>query len=406
MPSLSDKLKSLGVQVGPKDLQPPGSTEKYPIEKVVTGSYKDTTFGETFIVETRYPLDHRQGSVSLNLETPLNTIASWAGDNRLRDCRPQDITFLDTETSGLAGGTGTYAFLIGVGRFSENGFHLTQYFMRDPLEEPAQLAALAVFFETCNGLVTFNGKTFDVPLINTRYITNGEESPLKSTAHLDLLPLARKLWRNRLPSRSLSYLEAHVLRTIRTQDDIPGWLIPSLYFNYLRNGDARPLKSVFYHNAMDILSMVALLNFVTKLIEDPINAKFEHDIDMIATAKIYEDVGKIDEAASLYARSLDCELPDHNRCEAIKQWSFLEKRRRNHIKALELWQHATSYAEIYAFVELAKYFEHNIGDYNQALYWTNSALQIIRTESYAPVDRWRWEPELEYRLARLMRKID
>jgi uncharacterized protein len=405
MPTLSDKLKSLGVQIGAKDLRPREIAHKFPIEKVIAGSIRDTPFGEAFVVETIFPPDHRQGSIGLNFEASLNTIASWAKESRLKDCHPQDIYFLDTETSGLAGGAGTYAFLIGAGRLGETGFHLAQYFMRDPIEEPAQLAAFASFLGSCSGLVTFNGKTFDIPILNTRFITNSELSPLKSIAHLDLLPLARRLWRDRLPSRSLGYLEEHILGARRTQDDVPGWLIPGLYFNYLQDGDARPLKSIFYHNAMDILSLAALLNFIATLIEDPIITKFDHGMDIIAVAKLYEDLEKTDEAATLYAQSLDCSLPNQSRCEAIKRWSFLEKRRGNFEKALELWHQATSFAEIYAFIELAKYYEHRLGDYNRALNLTDNALKIIKTDIYPHLERWRWKTELEHRQARLYRKI-
>ena len=405
MSSLSDKLKSLGVQLGSKDLRPRQISKKFPIEKIVEGSLKDTLFGETFVVETIFPPDYRQGTTSLKVETSLNIIASWAGETRLKQCHPHDFLFLDTETTGLSGGTGTYAFLIGAGRLTENGFHLMQYFMRDPIEEPAQLVAFASNLGNFHGLVTFNGKAFDIPILNTRFTTNGELSPLKLTPHLDLLPLARRIWRDRLSDRSLGSLEEHILGVSRTQDDVPGWLIPSLYFNYLRDGDARPLKSIFYHNAMDIISLAALLNFTATLIEDPLNVRFDHGMDVLGIAKLYEDLGKVDQAATLYARSIDCDLPHQCWCEAIKRWSLLEKRRGNISKALELWHQASSSAEIYAHVELAKYFEHRKGDFDQALIWTDSALAIIASETFPPVDYWRLKPELQHRQARLKKRI-
>jgi hypothetical protein len=154
-------------------------------------------------------------------------------------------------------------------RYEADGFRLIQQFMRDPAEEPAHLACLLTLLEGCESLVTFNGKAFDVPLLQSRYITNGEYFPFHSSIHLDLLPLARKLWKDRLPSRALGYLEEQILGVVRNQEDVPGWLIPSLYFDYLRSGDARPLKSVFYHNAIDVLSMAALLVHISTLLENP-----------------------------------------------------------------------------------------------------------------------------------------
>ena len=238
MPSLSDRLKSLGVKVG---TEKPKSKKraKYPIETVVEGETRNTEFGETYVVETLYPLDHLHGRITLELTGTTELIAVWAGDDRITKCKPENFAFLDTETTGLAGGSGTYAFQVGVGRFEADGFRLAQFFMRDPIEEPAMLSALEEFLAPCETIVTFNGKSFDIPLLNARYITNGNPFPLKDAAHLDLLHLARRLWRERLPSRTLGYLEEHVLGQTRTEEDTPGWMIPELYFEYLRSGDAQ-----------------------------------------------------------------------------------------------------------------------------------------------------------------------
>ena len=405
MPSLSDKLKSLGVKIGADNLPPPRERTHFPIEQVVDGQFLETALGQAFVVEEHYPLGHSQGRGKLDLAASLHAIAAWAGEPRLLDLNPTEFVFLDTETSGLAGGTGTYAFLIGAGKFNPDGFQLTQYFMRDPLEEPAQLAALIQFMTPCAGLVTFNGKAFDVPLLNTRFITNGEASPLKAAAHIDLLPLARRLWRDRLPSRTLGYLEEHILDIRRTQEDVPGWLIPSLYFDYLRSGDARPLKNVFYHNAMDILSLAALLNHVAGILEDPARADMDHPIDQIAVAKLFEDLGFADTAAALFADGLAHDLPDEIRNMAIERWSFLEKRRENYPLALDLWRKAAGANEIYAFVELAKYYEHRQKDFPEAIRWTEGAMAMVKAPDFSRPERRQWMPELEHRLSRLQDKL-
>ena len=135
--------------------------------------------------------------------------------------------------------------------------------MRDPAEEAGMLEALAEFLAPTQALVTFNGKAFDAPLLITRYTLHNIPFPFKDYAHLDLLPLARRLWRDRLPSRALKYLEENVLSAPRTLEEVPGYEIPYLYFDYLRSRDARPLKGVFYHNAMDVVAMAALLSHVT-----------------------------------------------------------------------------------------------------------------------------------------------
>jgi len=404
MTSLSDRLKSLGVKIGAQDLPKPDRQRHIPIEEVVDGKELETPFGQTFVVTSTYPAHHRQGQVDLSLKATLEPIAAWAGDPRLANLDPEAFVFLDTETSGLAGGTGTYAFLIGVGRLSQGGFRLAQFFMRDPIEEPAQLAGLIGFLGDYQGLVTFNGKSFDVPLLNTRFITNSEISPLNAAAHLDLLPLARRLWRDRLPSRALGFLEEHILGAKRTQEDVPGWLIPTLYFDYLRDGDARPLKNVFYHNAMDILSLAALLNHVSTVLADPLGCGLEHATDLIAIARLFEDLGKTEMAAQLYKHGLDQELPAEISAATARRWSIMEKRRENLPAALEMWRHAAEQGEIYAHEELAKYFEHRERDYTQAIYWTKQALNLVESPGFSRLEHQHLYIELKHRLARLERK--
>ncbi len=406
MPSLSDKLKSLGVKVGARDLPPPQPRRQaYAVEQIVSGRFQPTAHGQIFVAEKSYSPDYRHGRIGLHLSTSLQTIARWANDLRLVGAAPASLAFLDTETTGLAGGSGTYAFLIGVGRFEGEQFRLAQFFMADPVEEPAQLAALADFLAPCQALVTFNGKAFDAPLLNSRYITNGQPSPLLALAHLDLLPLARRLWRDRLPSRALGQLELQILQAGRTEEDIPGWLIPTVYFNYLRSGDARPLKGVFYHNAMDVLAMAALLNHITGLLADPLNGGVEHGVDLVALAKFFEALGQLDRAVHLYRHGLAQELPEDYYWETLERLALLLKRQEDWPAALALWQQAAAARQIYAHVELAKFYEHRAGDYRQALYWTETALAIVRAPAYPPAGRRRWRAELEHRLGRLQRKL-
>jgi uncharacterized protein YprB with RNaseH-like and TPR domain len=406
MASLSDKLKSLGVKVGARDLPPPRLRNLYPIEQVVPGRFQGTPHGEAFLVERRYPLDLRHGCAPLRITASLGVIAEWAREPRLAGIEPNVFAFLDTETTGLAGGTGTYAFLVGVGRYDGEAFHLAQFFMRDPVEEPALLAALTEFLHPCQALVTFNGKAFDAPLLDARYIANGEQPPLASVAHLDLLPLARRLWRDRLPSRALGYLEEHILGVNRTHEDVPGWVIPGLYFDFLRSGDARPLKSVFYHNAMDVLSLAALLSHVAGLLDDPVNGTIVHGLDLVAMGKLFEDLQRLETAAQLYERGLAHDLPEDMYWKTVRRLSFAQKRRGNLTAAVALWREAARSGRIYAHIELAKFYEHKRRDYSEAARWTHAALALVNAPDFPRHARGRWVADLEHRLARLHRKLD
>ena len=405
MPSLSDKLKSLGVKVGARDLPPPRPRNLNTIEEVLLGHAHTTHLGETFVVEARYPPEYQHGSQGLLTTAPLHILAAWAGEQRVSECPPQGFVFLDTETTGLSGGAGTYAFLIGVGRFEGQDFHLAQFFMRDPLEEPAQLAALEEFMAPCQAIVSFNGKAFDVPLLNTRFISQGWHPPFLDIAHVDLLHLARRLWRDRLPSRTLGNLEVQILGTRRTEQDVPGWMIPQMYFDYLVSGDARPLQSVFYHNAMDVLSLAALFNYTAGLLADPFTGAAHQGIDLVALGRLFEDLGDLDSATRLYLQGLEHELPRPILLDAIDRLALIHKRGENLAAAVELWEQAARHEHIYAHVELAKFYEHRARDIDQALLWTRSAIDLVKAASLPSYERRQWLEELEHRRDRLQGKL-
>jgi uncharacterized protein YprB with RNaseH-like and TPR domain len=405
MPSLSEKLKALGVKVGASDLPPARPRNPYSIEQVLDGRFLDTPQGQAYVVEARYPPDYRHGEKPIQITAPLHAIAAWAGEQRLRDCAPGSFAFLDTETTGLQGGAGTYAFLIGVGRFDGDEFHLAQFFMRDPVEEPAQLAALEEFLAPCEALVTFNGKAFDLPLLWSRYTVQGWRPPFSQTAHVDLLQLARRLWRDRLPNRSLGSLEVEILGAARSGDDVPGWQIPQMYFDYLHSGDARLLKSVFYHNAVDVVSMAALFNHMAGLLADPLGGQVDHGIDLVALAKLFESMGDLDNATRLYLHGLEHDLPEPALIEAIQRLALIHKRQENYPEAVALWEQAARHQHLEAHVELAKFYEHRLGDAGQALYWTETAIEVANQPAFPAYERRQWLAELEHRRQRLLRKL-
>jgi uncharacterized protein YprB with RNaseH-like and TPR domain len=408
MSSLSDKLKALGVKTGTADFTPPSPKTRtgFPIETVLDGRFLSTRLGETYISETHFPLDHQHGVVPILFSEGLDVMGLWAGDGRLASMKPEDFVFLDTETSGLSGGTGTYAFMVGVGRFEENEFHLVQFFMRDPAEESALLEALTEFLAPAQVMVTYNGKAFDAPLLKTRYLLHSQPVPFKDLIHLDLLPLARRLWRDRLPSRSLKYIEENVLGAPRTSEEVPGFEIPYLYFDYLRDGDARPLKSVFYHNNMDIVALAAMLTHMNHMLVEPLHESIEHGLDRIALAKLFEDLGQWDQAAQLYECGLQQGLPQADFSQAVRRLSILQRRRGDLASALALWEKAASDGHVYAQIELAKHHEHRQRDPVTALGWTLAARDLVLKDESMPVYmRNHWLDEIAHRLERLEKKV-
>jgi len=404
MPSLSERLKALGVKVGVTDMPVPRPLSSWPIEDIVTGRYQATSGGPAFMIEEQYPQDYLHGYTKLGLQLQPNVIAAWAGNPVIAAHDTSAFAFIDTETSGLAGGTGTFAFMIGVGRYTSEGFQLVQFFMRDPLEEPAMLLALEEFLAPCQSLVTFNGKSFDIPLLNTRYILQGWKSPFTDLAHIDLLHLARRLWRERLPSRTLTNLEVHILGVHRSEEEIPSWMIPQIYFEYLRNGDARPLKRVFYHNAMDVITMAALLNHSTTLLEDPMNFPAIEAVELSAAARLYEDLEQTKRAIQLYQQCLNTSLPADQFVDTSQRLALIFKRQGDYAAAIPIWEAAAKVGGFFAFEELAKYYEHHTRDYPKAIHWTQSALEYLRNSDHQVSYIHHWKGALVHRLDRLNRK--
>ena len=414
--SLFDKLKSLGVQVGAKNIQAPPTpaslhtrTRRYGIEEVITGFDLTTPLGMTFVTEQHYPHNHQHGWIPLCQDCTLQALASWGNAPRMTDPSIRNVVFLDTETTGLAGGTGTHAFLVGIGYRTEQGFHLAQFFMRDPSQEAALLAGLNQWLSPFDVVVTFNGKSFDLPLLNTRYTLNSVSSPFGAYDHLDLLSLARKLWRDRLPSRALGELEKQIIRFTRTGEDIPGWAVPQLYFDYLRTGDARPLNGIFYHNAMDILSLAALFNHMSSLLTEPdhmVGSAEGSGLDLAAIARLYEDQGWLERAAALYEASLAQGLPEEFFYKTVERYAVLMRRQGDWEQAERLWQRSAERGHYAACIELAKYYEHHLRNYPAALKWTEKAAAMIESTFRYSFSRREQHAELEQRANRIQKKME
>ncbi|RMF42199.1 MAG: hypothetical protein D6755_11745 [Anaerolineae bacterium] len=403
--NLSERLKALGVQPGTQHLKQaqPQKSPAHPIEHVVPGAVYPTLYGETYHAQSQHPVGSPYGKGAIAFRTPPALLAAWAQDTALQECQPQEYLFFDTETTGLASAGGTYAFLIGAGRFYGDTFRVAQFFLREPGEEAAQLAALSEFASGCRVWVSFNGRSFDGPLLRTRYTLNGLSNPLEGSLHLDLLLLARRLWRERLPSRTLLSLEARILGFTRTQEDIPSWVIPRLYLDYLTTGDARLLKSVFYHNEKDVLAMAALLNHMGDLLHKPLERPETPALDLTGIASVFEKVGDTAQAIRVYREALQREeLPAESRKKARKRLSFLLKRRAAWEEAVRWWQQAAEEGEYYACEELAKYYEHRARDVATALHWTRQAL--LRLSTAPKAEQMTWQAPFAHRLARLERK--
>ncbi|HSC77545.1 MAG TPA: ribonuclease H-like domain-containing protein [Candidatus Acidoferrales bacterium] len=308
-----------------------------------------------------------------------------------------DWLFLDLETTGLAGGTGTYAFLVGLGRMTPEGFRLRQHFLGDLAAERELLASLAAELEAAPLLVTYNGKLFDAPLLETRYRLARMRWPLEERPHLDLLYPARRLWKLRCGSARLLDLEQMILGHARGED-VPGSLIPHLYFDYLRGGDARPLEVVFRHNAEDLLTLAALAARLLTLAAAP-ETTHDDSLELLGLARLFERAQEPERAGALYELALQDHLPAELHTLAQLRLSFLYKRRGEHQRATALWRELAEAStaprtRLMALEQLAICYEHRLGDPVAATRATQQALEL----------GGEWGKRFTHRLQRLARR--
>ncbi|MBQ6256581.1 MAG: ribonuclease H-like domain-containing protein [Clostridia bacterium] len=211
-------------------------------------------------------------------------------------CR-EDLCFLDTETTGLSHGAGTVAFLVGVGFFDEQGFTVRQYLMRDYDEEALLLSHVAEEMGKRRVLCTFNGATFDLPLLEARFTMQRMRELYPQKPHVDLLPTSRRVWKLRLKKCNLTSLEEAVLGLHR-ENDLPGALVPERYFSFLKTGDFSLLTDILDHNVQDIVSLAHILDRLMRLHDMPLLAQNPEDV--FSLGRVYEKRGKPDKARVCY----------------------------------------------------------------------------------------------------------
>lgn len=387
----------------------PPAHRRYPVEELVAGRVVENDAGTFYMVEESFPLHHAHGAPTLGdlLACPCHVPARLARDPAIADLDYRRAAFVDIETIGLAGGTGTVAFMVGVGFYEDDAFRVEQYFMRDFPEEPAMLAALARRLDDMDWLVSFNGRGFDLPILTTRFIMNRMPPRLADAPHLDLLHPARRLWKTRLPSRRLSALEKDILGFYRDQADVPGYLVPQIYFEYLRTGDAREIARVFYHNLYDIVSLAALAGHMCRLLHAPDAAPALPGEDLLQAAAILEQAGDFARAEAAYRRAVASPMPHEAREEALHRLALLLKRQGRRDEARDIWRalaEARYGAEVAALVELAKDCEHRLRDYAAALAHTEQALARVEAWPDGP-RKARALAELRHRAERLAKKL-
>ena len=361
-------------------------------EKDLPGEEVETSFGPVLVNAVEYTSGRRHGREPVSGFLSVGEgLAVLSGIESLAGLDPTGALFLDTETTGLSGGTGTLAFLVGVGRLRRDGvFLLEQMFCRNPTEERAQLEILSSRLRDADYLVTFNGRAFDVPLLNTRFVMNRMTNPRATLPHLDLLHVARRIFKRRLDDRSLTALERTVLGFHR-EGDIPGHAIPAAYADYLRGGSTRDMKAVLSHNGLDLLALAALGGVLERMYSNP--AAVEHAVDHLGLARAAMDAGRDDAVDHHLARAGDL-TNGYERRDALHMAARHAAMNKRFDQARDLWEQIVEIdpADGTAHLALAKHFEHREKDYDRALVHAAEAVDIEGDEGNA------------HRMARIERK--
>ncbi|MCE9580962.1 MAG: ribonuclease H-like domain-containing protein [Planctomycetes bacterium] len=364
--SLRDKLTRI---LGPD--APPPSADRERVEQAMRQSRGridiaelipgEDAGGGAYLVRRDHPVPAEFTEADPRLWATLAREPAWASARR------EDVAFLDLETTGLAGGTGTVAFLIGLARVRDGRFETRQYFLRSPAAESAALALVEAELRGCTHLVTFNGKCFDVPLLETRFIMHRRK--LGILPHLDLLHPARRVWKRRLESCTLGRLEAEVFGAPR-HGDISGAEIPQRWFDWLALGDPRPLAPVIEHNRLDLVTLAALAGRLARLLAHPGEAAHPTDLfslgAMMARDHDPRAESALGEALSRGAR------------EAAPELARVKKKRGAADAALPLWEMAArepGRKGLEAGIELAMHYEHKAKDVGRALALTLDLLK-------------------------------
>jgi len=346
-----------------------------------------------------YPLEAVFGKVTLNEWDGIKskTIATVFNNPQIKNIDPRKLLFFDTETTGLSGGTGTIPFMLGFGYIENRLFKVKIFILNDPAKEGFFLEEVDKFLHDLNisGVVTYNGKSFDYPLMETRYILNRKKFPLLAYNHLDFLFPARTIWRNTYESRKLGYL-GDVLLNISREDDIDGSLIPRLYFEYLRTGDISMIEKVIEHNALDIVGLSALLLLGCKYVED--YSRTTDDGEILGVAQLNEKCGIFSEAEHQYQFLIkNCER-ENIVSPSLKKLANMKKKKKLFEEAKELWKALSDYGDGKAMKEMSMYLEHREKDFSSALRFVHKGLERSNISE-------KQREDFEKRLVRLQKKI-
>lgn len=382
-------LEKLLENILPQEKKKRSPSKLKDIDKYLRGKYITK---HVFLYKNEYPLDNEIKRFEVH-----SLIKKYTN---VENIEIDKLLFIDTETTGLAGGAGTYVFLIGLGYFSRSSFIIKQYFLTDLTGEKELLKIFREEIKRHQNFVTYNGKSYDIPLLRARSIFLKMRIDLSKMGNIDLLHLSRRFWRDKLEEFTLQNIERQILNVKRKEGfDISGSAIPDAYFDYLETRNAKFMKNIIYHNQKDILSLVLIMEQMNTLLYKLPKDLAKEKLNYFEIGRLYLLYGDKEKAIQIFEDILS---KDKCHAGALKKLSFIYKRAGNYRRAVELWEIGAENDQIYAHKELAKWEEHTNKDYKKALAWTLKAIQI---QEISPFVKIKVIKELSHREKRLRSKL-
>jgi uncharacterized protein len=350
--------------------------ERSDIAAVIDGEHVVTPYGDCFVATKHFDKEYQHGKMPITI-LDHNNLASLGKDDSLKDMSLNSTIFFDSESTGLSSGTGTYIFLVGFGYFEDSQFIIKQFFLRDFNDEMALLYAIAELLQRFTGIITYNGKCFDVPLLKTRFTYTRLDHNLDQLLHLDLVHTSRRIWKRRLGDCSLGNIERQIIDFHR-YDDIPGYLVPQAYFDYLHYNNLEPMVKIFQHNLYDVLSMVTILNKAAAIYQSPLELLVD-DQDLVSLAINYKKLKRWDQSAEIYKTLLKKATTQFPKRYLTSELAYCYKRLSNWEHAHQLWNEviAEGSFDIKPYIELSQYYEHQLRNYPEAEKIIARALNVL-----------------------------
>lgn len=324
--------------------------------------------------ENPYPLDVRYGKITLSMGLDIKgDILAWLSkDGEFVNLDLSSALFIDLETTGLSGGTGVVPFLVGLGYYRDDRFYVSQYFLGELAEEERMIQEIDRFFSEMGfqSVVSYNGKGFDIPLLETRFILHRQPFLLSELPHLDFLYSARSLWKHKHENCRLFHLAREVVGADRAED-IPSAEIPWRYFQYLNTGSFELIEPILYHNQEDILSLLGVVVAGAQIFSEKGEEGFVDAMDLYGAGKVMEKIGEVEKSVKFFKKALDGQLSSEVSLEAKKKISYHFKKNQDWESAVTVWKEMASLEtvskdQLFSFRELAMYLEHKKKRYEDA----------------------------------------